>query len=52
MSDSSIARSSAVMAAGTFAFRIQGVSLLHISEPTRLLSISDAVFCLKKKKKN
>src|SRR5678815_1108642 len=26
------------------------VSLIHISEPTRLLSISYAVFCLKKKK--
>eukprot|EP00658_Telonema_sp_P-2_P055869 TRINITY_DN443_c0_g1_i19.p2 TRINITY_DN443_c0_g1~~TRINITY_DN443_c0_g1_i19.p2 ORF type:complete len:100 (-),score=26.87 TRINITY_DN443_c0_g1_i19:11-310(-) len=29
----------------------QGLSLIHISEPTRLLSISYAVFCLKKKKK-
>eukprot|EP00658_Telonema_sp_P-2_P041445 TRINITY_DN29643_c0_g1_i1.p1 TRINITY_DN29643_c0_g1~~TRINITY_DN29643_c0_g1_i1.p1 ORF type:complete len:181 (-),score=3.20 TRINITY_DN29643_c0_g1_i1:2-544(-) len=29
-----------------------GLSLIHISEPTRLLSISDAVFCLKKKKQN
>ena len=28
----------------------QGLSLIHISEPTRLLSISYAVFCLKKKK--
>src|SRR5674536_73308 len=27
------------------------ISLIHISEPTRLLSISYAVFCLKKKKK-
>src|SRR5678816_2082969 len=26
-----------------------GLSLIHISEPTRLLSISYAVFCLKKK---
>ena len=26
------------------------LSLLHLSEPTRLLSISYAVFCLKKKK--
>src|SRR5678816_3076229 len=26
------------------------MSLIHISEPTRLLSISYAVFCLKKKK--
>src|SRR5678815_2753983 len=29
----------------------QVLSLIHISEPTRLLSISYAVFCLKKKKK-
>eukprot|EP00658_Telonema_sp_P-2_P008821 TRINITY_DN13336_c0_g1_i1.p1 TRINITY_DN13336_c0_g1~~TRINITY_DN13336_c0_g1_i1.p1 ORF type:complete len:122 (+),score=33.88 TRINITY_DN13336_c0_g1_i1:95-460(+) len=29
----------------------QCLSLIHISEPTRLLSISYAVFCLKKKKK-
>eukprot|EP00658_Telonema_sp_P-2_P063535 TRINITY_DN52294_c0_g1_i1.p1 TRINITY_DN52294_c0_g1~~TRINITY_DN52294_c0_g1_i1.p1 ORF type:complete len:103 (+),score=16.41 TRINITY_DN52294_c0_g1_i1:95-403(+) len=29
---------------------IRGLSLIHISEPTRLLSISYAVFCLKKKK--
>ena len=28
----------------------EGLSLIHISEPTRLLSISFAVFCLKKKK--
>eukprot|EP00658_Telonema_sp_P-2_P040210 TRINITY_DN28762_c0_g1_i1.p1 TRINITY_DN28762_c0_g1~~TRINITY_DN28762_c0_g1_i1.p1 ORF type:complete len:154 (+),score=35.79 TRINITY_DN28762_c0_g1_i1:130-591(+) len=28
------------------------LSLIHISEPTRLLSISYAVFCLKKKHKN
>eukprot|EP00658_Telonema_sp_P-2_P037212 TRINITY_DN26787_c0_g1_i1.p1 TRINITY_DN26787_c0_g1~~TRINITY_DN26787_c0_g1_i1.p1 ORF type:complete len:128 (+),score=36.79 TRINITY_DN26787_c0_g1_i1:93-476(+) len=31
---------------------IVNLSLIHISEPTRLLSISYAVFCLKKKKKN
>src|SRR5678815_5794996 len=34
-------------------FRVLGeidLSLIHISEPTRLLSISYAVFCLKKKK--
>eukprot|EP00658_Telonema_sp_P-2_P027366 TRINITY_DN21143_c0_g1_i1.p1 TRINITY_DN21143_c0_g1~~TRINITY_DN21143_c0_g1_i1.p1 ORF type:complete len:666 (-),score=155.24 TRINITY_DN21143_c0_g1_i1:45-2042(-) len=31
--------------------RSQMLSLIHISEPTRLLSISYAVFCLKKKKK-
>eukprot|EP00658_Telonema_sp_P-2_P043210 TRINITY_DN31155_c0_g1_i1.p1 TRINITY_DN31155_c0_g1~~TRINITY_DN31155_c0_g1_i1.p1 ORF type:complete len:235 (-),score=46.44 TRINITY_DN31155_c0_g1_i1:73-777(-) len=30
---------------------IRTLSLIHISEPTRLLSISYAVFCLKKKKK-
>src|SRR5678815_2884745 len=30
---------------------IVNISLIHISEPTRLLSISYAVFCLKKKKK-
>eukprot|EP00658_Telonema_sp_P-2_P058303 TRINITY_DN46768_c0_g2_i2.p1 TRINITY_DN46768_c0_g2~~TRINITY_DN46768_c0_g2_i2.p1 ORF type:complete len:402 (-),score=94.59 TRINITY_DN46768_c0_g2_i2:56-1261(-) len=31
---------------------VLGLSLIHISEPTRLLSISYAVFCLKKKKNN
>eukprot|EP00658_Telonema_sp_P-2_P018832 TRINITY_DN17371_c0_g1_i5.p2 TRINITY_DN17371_c0_g1~~TRINITY_DN17371_c0_g1_i5.p2 ORF type:complete len:146 (+),score=42.16 TRINITY_DN17371_c0_g1_i5:69-506(+) len=30
--------------------RMCALSLIHISEPTRLLSISYAVFCLKKKK--
>src|SRR5660398_281657 len=30
---------------------IHGLSLIHISEPTRLRRISYAVFCLKKKKK-
>src|SRR5678816_2938037 len=30
---------------------ILDLSLIHISEPTRLLSISYAVFCLKRKKK-
>ena len=30
---------------------IRGLSLIHISETTRLLSISYAVFCLKKKTK-
>ena len=29
---------------------IYSLSLIHISEPTRLLSISYAVFCLKNKK--
>eukprot|EP00658_Telonema_sp_P-2_P001180 TRINITY_DN10451_c0_g1_i1.p1 TRINITY_DN10451_c0_g1~~TRINITY_DN10451_c0_g1_i1.p1 ORF type:complete len:140 (-),score=50.37 TRINITY_DN10451_c0_g1_i1:99-518(-) len=41
--------------AGQERFRSMGpmyyLSLIHISEPTRLLSISYAVFCLKKKKK-
>eukprot|EP00658_Telonema_sp_P-2_P037398 TRINITY_DN26904_c0_g1_i1.p1 TRINITY_DN26904_c0_g1~~TRINITY_DN26904_c0_g1_i1.p1 ORF type:complete len:104 (-),score=34.94 TRINITY_DN26904_c0_g1_i1:105-416(-) len=31
-------------------FSASPLSLIHISEPTRLLSISYAVFCLKKKK--
>ena len=31
---------------------IKELSLIHISEPTRLGMISYAVFCLKKKKKN
>eukprot|EP00658_Telonema_sp_P-2_P084808 TRINITY_DN9517_c0_g1_i3.p1 TRINITY_DN9517_c0_g1~~TRINITY_DN9517_c0_g1_i3.p1 ORF type:complete len:102 (+),score=16.77 TRINITY_DN9517_c0_g1_i3:99-404(+) len=39
---------------GTFLYSlVRGplkLSLIHISEPTRLLSISYAVFCLKKKK--
>src|SRR5674536_296495 len=30
---------------------VYGLSLIHISEPTRLLSISYAVFCLTKKNK-
>src|SRR5678815_3101428 len=38
-------------AIGTQAFALENLSLIHISEPTRLLSISYAVFCLKKKKK-
>ena len=33
------------------AIRGYGLSLIHISEPTRLGMISYAVFCLKKKKK-
>ena len=32
-------------------FALFGLSLIHISEPTRLLSNSYAVFCLKKKNK-
>ena len=34
-----------------YSVRFLYLSLIHISEPTRLLSISYAVFCLKKKKK-
>eukprot|EP00658_Telonema_sp_P-2_P007766 TRINITY_DN12888_c0_g1_i4.p1 TRINITY_DN12888_c0_g1~~TRINITY_DN12888_c0_g1_i4.p1 ORF type:complete len:185 (-),score=34.43 TRINITY_DN12888_c0_g1_i4:79-633(-) len=34
-----------------YGFNQPHLSLIHISEPTRLLSISYAVFCLKKKKK-
>src|SRR5678816_1503916 len=33
-----------------YPFILLNLSLIHISEPTRLLSISYAVFCLKKKK--
>ncbi len=36
---------------GKHAAQVMKLSLIHISEPTRLLSISYAVFCLKKKKK-
>src|SRR5678815_4975303 len=32
-----------------FDLQVHYLSLIHISEPTRLLSISYAVFCLKKK---
>ena len=41
------------MSEGWQGYGLRGValSLIHISEPTRLLSISYAVFCLKKKKK-
>src|SRR5450756_1613477 len=35
---------------GLVTSRPQGLSLIHISEPTRLGMISYAVFCLKKKK--
>src|SRR5660398_291055 len=35
----------------TMAQMIKALSLIHISEPTRLRRISYAVFCLKKKKK-
>src|SRR5674536_374926 len=37
--------------ANFFSCEPANLSLIHISEPTRLLSISYAVFCLKKKKK-
>ena len=29
-----------------FAMRFDDLSLIHISEPTRLMSISDSVFCV------
>ena len=35
----------------TQVFPLPGLSLIHISEPTRQAEISYAVFCLKKKKK-
>src|SRR5678815_5916121 len=37
------------VATGKIKGHFQYLSLIHISEPTRLLSISYAVFCLKKK---
>ena len=40
----------AVMFASGLSDEVMDLSLIHISEPTRLLSISYAVFCLKKKK--
>eukprot|EP00658_Telonema_sp_P-2_P032288 TRINITY_DN23948_c0_g1_i3.p1 TRINITY_DN23948_c0_g1~~TRINITY_DN23948_c0_g1_i3.p1 ORF type:complete len:476 (+),score=103.86 TRINITY_DN23948_c0_g1_i3:71-1498(+) len=42
---------SLMMSAGHSVYCGYHLSLIHISEPTRLLSISYAVFCLKKKKK-
>eukprot|EP00658_Telonema_sp_P-2_P043389 TRINITY_DN31326_c0_g1_i2.p1 TRINITY_DN31326_c0_g1~~TRINITY_DN31326_c0_g1_i2.p1 ORF type:complete len:152 (+),score=34.46 TRINITY_DN31326_c0_g1_i2:200-655(+) len=54
---STAARVGGVMAPGVVLLSATGkalpllvLSLIHISEPTRLLSISYAVFCLKKKK--
>src|SRR5678815_2741592 len=41
----------AFYAVGAYMYALLALSLIHISEPTRLLSISYAVFCLKKKKK-
>src|SRR5678816_2700529 len=39
-----------IMGVGGHTFQVRvDLSLIHISEPTRLLSISYAVFCLKKK---
>src|SRR5674536_93458 len=40
-----------IPSAGELKTKPTQLSLIHISEPTRLLSISYAVFCLKKKKK-
>src|SRR5678816_3365862 len=39
-----------ILASVSLPSRLIHLSLIHISEPTRLLSISYAVFCLKKKK--
>eukprot|EP00658_Telonema_sp_P-2_P037976 TRINITY_DN27304_c0_g1_i1.p1 TRINITY_DN27304_c0_g1~~TRINITY_DN27304_c0_g1_i1.p1 ORF type:complete len:182 (-),score=40.93 TRINITY_DN27304_c0_g1_i1:103-648(-) len=44
-------QSTGYVVAAQSAGALLGLSLIHISEPTRLLSISYAVFCLKKKKK-
>src|SRR5680860_1830460 len=41
----------ALRASEAAAVRIEDLSLIHISEPTRRTPISYAVFCLKKKKK-
>ena len=41
-----------VIATGKPELAVAPLSLIHISEPTRLLSISYAVFCLKKKNYN
>ena len=45
-------RSSAALLGIAFIQNIYGLSLIHISEPTRRTPISYAVFCLKKKKKH
>src|SRR5674536_302333 len=47
----SVVTTTPLPAASPSSFTTYGLSLIHISEPTRLLSISYAVFCLKKKKK-
>src|SRR5450756_2752990 len=44
-----VADDEADQAATTAAFAVLHLSLIHISEPTRLGMISYAVFCLKKK---
>src|SRR5450759_5885086 len=41
----------ALAAAYFYTYTVMQLSLIHISEPTRLGMISYAVFCLKKKKK-
>src|SRR5678815_1622188 len=46
-----LALNDAVLSRGELSRLVMLLSLIHISEPTRLLSISYAVFCLKKKKK-
>src|SRR5450756_2007686 len=40
------------MAVGNYSITVTTLSLIHISEPTRLGMISYAVFCLKKKKQS
>ena len=49
-SGKSAKRAAPVPAGTAFPPAAGALSLIHISEPTRLLSISYAVFCLKKKK--
>ena len=45
-------QSMSVIGMESYPVTVEVLSLIHISEPTRLLSISYAVFCLKKKKKH
>ena len=51
VSPASIATTSDLPVFRVYPNPVSDLSLIHISEPTRLLSISYAVFCLKKKKK-
>ena len=47
-SDIEIAQEAQMVHIREVAAKLDILSLIHISEPTRLLSISYAVFCLKK----